>query len=102
MPSGDEHGYVLTVRDVFERWESSDKAHTAAINELKTTAETTLAVMRTYSELQDGNNKVHADLDARLRALERWRYALPGVVMASVLTFGVAIADVIVRVITHG
>jgi len=65
-----ESGYTITVKDLFAQLNQ-------VIGEVRTLTESS-------RYLNESKSLAHADYEERLRALERWRYALPATLFVSI------------------
>jgi hypothetical protein len=67
----------ITLKDLYQAQQESTRELTAAIHGV----ESAVTKMTGHLEVIDTRNRnadlLHADYETRLRALERWRYALP-------------------------
>ena len=65
-----ESGYTITVKDLFAQVSQ-------LVGEVRSLTES-------FRYLNEAKSSAHADYEMRLRALERWRYALPATLFVSI------------------
>ena len=86
---------VVTIKDLWQAQQSQTSQLTNAMNAV----ETSLARLTGHLEAIDQRNIIadqqRADFESRIRALERWRYALPASMLLGV---GSAVAAVLAAV----
>jgi hypothetical protein len=97
--SDDENGSLrITLKDVWKAQQDGTKEVTAAIVDLKESFIKVTGHLETIDSWNADSDKYHADVENRLRALERWRYALP---TSIVLTLASGTAGVTALFIHH-
>lgn len=92
-----ENEVTITLKDVWSDVHTSTKETAKAIADLNAT----LGKILGHLETVDARNRIadlaHSDYENRIRALERWRYALP----ASAILALASAAGTVISVVTH-
>lgn len=94
MPETD---VVITLKDVWTDVHASNKETAKAIAELNATLGKILGHLETVDVRNRNADMMHADFEGRIRALERWRYALPASAFLALASAAGTVADLIIR-----
>lgn len=88
---------VITLKDVWSDLHASNRETAKAIADLNATLGKILGHLETVDNRNRAADLTHADFETRIRALERWRYALP----ASALLALASAAGSVISIVTH-
>ena len=83
---------VVTIKDLWQSQQSQTDRLADAINAVERTLERLTGHLEAIDQRNAAADKSLVDYEARLRALERWRYALPVSALAAV---GAAVAAIL-------
>lgn len=88
-------GFVVTLKDVRDELRAEQRENrretTEAISSLKTSVDQFSGQLAAVNLQVASSMTDHADYEKRLRALERWRYALPSSVILSAASLALAL-----------
>lgn len=92
MPDAQIPGIVITLKDVYEEQRKNTQDLGRQISDMTTEIGRFSGQLSAMDASIAQGAQVRADHEARLRALERWRYALPLSAMTAAASLGLALA----------
>jgi hypothetical protein len=88
---------VITLKDVWTDLHATNKETAKAISDLNATLGQILGHLETVDNRNRAADALHVDFETRLRALERWRYALPASVFLALASAAAAILPIVIH-----
>ncbi len=86
-----ETASVVTIKDLWQSQQSQTDRLTDALNSVERTLERLTGHLDSIDQRNALADRTLADYEGRLRALERWRYALPASLIVALGSAGAAV-----------
>jgi len=87
---------VITLKDVWTDLHASQRETAKAIADLNATLGKILGHLETVDTRNRAADMAHADYEQRIRALERWRYALPASLFMALASTAATVAEFLI------
>jgi hypothetical protein len=94
-------GVYIGLRDIYDQQQAADTRMTASVNAVKESISGMSAQMAVFIAWQQQADRLHRNLESRVTALERWRYALPGSLILALLSLAGVIVQAVARFNGH-